>query len=106
MSLPFNEMHNKIGAQIGVTIGDLMPYPKLAQLQDRQALADHIRNVTYALEPSVRRRPMPATGAAAGAASARLQAPGAPREPVAHVGVRLTPKATSAITASRPCLVS
>ena len=53
MSLLFNEVHNKIGARIGVTIGEVVPYPMLAHLQDRQALADHLRQVTYALEPNL-----------------------------------------------------
>ena len=45
----FNEVQNKIGAAIGVTIGDLVPYPAIAHLRDRQAMADHLRALTYAL---------------------------------------------------------
>ncbi len=48
-SLFFNEVQNKIGATIGVSIGEVMPYPTLAHIRDRQALADHLRTVTYAL---------------------------------------------------------
>jgi putative hemolysin len=45
----FNEVQNKIGATIGVTIGDLVPYAAIAHLRDRQAMADHLRARTYAL---------------------------------------------------------
>lgn len=45
----FNEVQNKIGATIGVSIGDLVPYTALAQLPDRQAMADYLRALTYAL---------------------------------------------------------
>lgn len=48
-SLFFNEVHNKIGATIGVTIGDPVPYAAIAHLRDRQAMADHLRLLTYAL---------------------------------------------------------
>lgn len=48
-SLFFNEVHKKIGATIGVSIGEVITYPTVAHIADRQALADHLRAVTYAL---------------------------------------------------------
>jgi putative hemolysin len=48
-SLFFSEVKNKIGATVRVSIGEVMPYPTLAHIPDRQALADHLRTVTYAL---------------------------------------------------------
>lgn len=56
MSLLFNEVHNKIGARIGVTVGEVMPYSTLAHLPDRQALADHLREATYSLNARDGRR--------------------------------------------------
>lgn len=48
-SLFFNEVYNKIGATIGVSIGEVVPYAAIAHLRDRQAMADHLRALTYAL---------------------------------------------------------
>ena len=51
ISLLFNEVHNKIGATINVTIGDPIPYERSGMIRDRQALIDHIQDLTYALAP-------------------------------------------------------
>jgi putative hemolysin len=49
MALLFREVKNRIGTSLPVMIGDPIPYAALAQIADRQALADHLRRVTYAL---------------------------------------------------------
>ncbi|NQW09932.1 MAG: lysophospholipid acyltransferase family protein [Alphaproteobacteria bacterium] len=53
-SLLFKEVANKIGTDIRVRIGDVIPYDQLAHIRDRRALIDHLRSVTYDLaqEPS------------------------------------------------------
>ncbi len=56
-SLLFNEVHNKIGATIAVCIGEVVPYPALAHLRDRQAMADHLQALTYALPCALRSGP-------------------------------------------------
>lgn len=48
LSLFFQEVHNKIGAEIRVRIGDLVPYSTLATI-DRNQLMQHLRMLTYAL---------------------------------------------------------
>lgn len=53
----FNEVQNKIGATIGVTIGDVIPYAAIAHLRDRQAMADHLRALTYALPSVAQKQP-------------------------------------------------
>ena len=49
MVLLFREVKNRIGTTLPVVIGDPIPYSALAQITGRQALADHLRTLTYAL---------------------------------------------------------
>lgn len=49
MALLFREVKNRIGTVLPVFIGDPIPFSALARITDRQALADHLREVTYAL---------------------------------------------------------
>jgi putative hemolysin len=49
LSLLFKEVHDKIGGEIHVRIGDVMPYDKLSTIQDRHAFMDHLKDATYAL---------------------------------------------------------
>ncbi|MEO1089402.1 MAG: lysophospholipid acyltransferase family protein [Pseudomonadota bacterium] len=54
MSLLFHEVANKIGSRQRIEIGDLVPYVAMAELRDRQALADELRRRTYGLHPTPR----------------------------------------------------
>ena len=49
LSLIFHEVKARIGTLLPVVIGAPVPYPALAHLRDRQALADHLHAVVYAL---------------------------------------------------------
>jgi putative hemolysin len=49
ISLIFREVKARIGTILPVVIGKPIPYADLAHLRDRQALADHLRALTYAL---------------------------------------------------------
>lgn len=49
LSLLFKEVHDKIGSEIRVRIGDVIPYDMLATISDRYAFMDHLKNATYAL---------------------------------------------------------
>ena len=53
LSLLFKEVHDKIGSEIHVRIGDVMPYDKLSTIQDRHAFMDHLKDATYALGQGV-----------------------------------------------------
>ncbi len=52
LSLLFKEVHDRIGSEVFLRIGDVIPYERLAEL-DRAALMDHLREVTYALALSM-----------------------------------------------------
>jgi len=61
LSLFFKEVHDKIGSEIRLRIGEVIPYEKLAGM-DRKAFMEHLRAATYALASSTpearhRRRP-------------------------------------------------
>lgn len=49
LSLLFREVHRRIGSEIHVRIGDVIPYEQLATIADRQAFMNHLRQSTYAL---------------------------------------------------------
>ena len=46
-ALFFHEVRNKIGRDIHVTIGDLLPYPSLAPMKERQVLVDWLYEHVY-----------------------------------------------------------
>lgn len=48
LSLFFKEVHDKIGSEIRVRIGDVIPFDQLANL-DRKAFMAYLRTATYAL---------------------------------------------------------
>ena len=50
MSLLLNEVRNKMGKEIHLTIGDPIPFSKLASIKDRQQLLDHLKEITFGLE--------------------------------------------------------
>ncbi len=59
LSLLFKEVHNKIGSEIRVRIGDVVPYDALASITDRYAFMQHLRQMTYALGAGVPNPPKP-----------------------------------------------
>jgi putative hemolysin len=52
LSLIFREVKARIGTSLPVAIGAPIPFQEIAGIRDRQALADHLRAITYALEHS------------------------------------------------------
>src|SRR3954468_319733 len=48
LSLFFREVYDKIGSEIQVRVGDVIPYGELEKL-DRKDLMEHLRKATYAL---------------------------------------------------------
>ena len=48
LSLFFKEVYDKIGSEIQVRVGDVIPYTELEKL-DRKDLMEHLREATYAL---------------------------------------------------------
>lgn len=64
LSLLFKEVHDRIGSEIQLRIGDLVPFERLATIEDRQSFMDHLKDLTYALgagmpPPSKRRMKRP-----------------------------------------------
>jgi putative hemolysin len=57
ISLIFREVKARIGAVLPVVVGPHIPYGEIAHLRDRQALADHLRAVVYALASPDKRKP-------------------------------------------------
>jgi len=63
ISLIFHEVKARIGADLPVAVGAPIPFEDIAAIKDRQALADHLRALTYALAscaPLHRAKPPPA----------------------------------------------
>jgi putative hemolysin len=52
LSLFFKEVYDKIGSELRVRIGDVIPFSELAHL-DRTKLMEHLREKTYALGASI-----------------------------------------------------
>lgn len=50
LSLLLNEVKNKMGDPIKISIGDPIPFEDLQDIKDRQALLAHLRNLTFELE--------------------------------------------------------
>lgn len=53
LSLLLNEVRNKIGKKILISIGDPIPFATIAHLKDRQQLLDHLRQVTESLSAEI-----------------------------------------------------
>ncbi|MEM7655454.1 MAG: lysophospholipid acyltransferase family protein [Bacteroidota bacterium] len=49
MGMLLNEVRNKMGRQIRLTVGDPIPFEALAPIRDRQALIDELRKITFEL---------------------------------------------------------
>ena len=59
LSLLFKEVHDKIGSEVRVRIGDVVPYDALANITDRYAFMQRLRELTYALGAGVQSPPKP-----------------------------------------------
>ena len=63
LSLLFKEVHDRIGSEVHVRIGEVIPYRELAAINDRQSFMQRLRDATYALGEHIpklrgrRRRP-------------------------------------------------
>ena len=53
LSLLFKEVHDRIGSEIRVRIGDAVPFDKLSSIDDRHAFMAHLKRMTYALGTNV-----------------------------------------------------
>ena len=59
LSLLFKEVHDRIGSEVRVRIGDVVPYDALANITDRYAFMQRLRELTYALGAGVQSPPKP-----------------------------------------------
>jgi putative hemolysin len=53
LSLLFKEVHDKIGSEIHLRIGPLLPYERLSGINDRQSFMDVLKDITYSLGETV-----------------------------------------------------
>jgi len=53
LSLLFKEVHDRIGSELHVRIGEAVPFEKLPATGDRQAFMRHLREMTYSLGEGV-----------------------------------------------------
>jgi hypothetical protein len=49
LSLLFKEVHDRIGSNIVMRLGDVIPYDRLATITDRVQFMNHLRDATYSL---------------------------------------------------------
>jgi len=57
LSLLFKEVHDRIGSEVRVRIGDVVPYDALSSITDRYAFMQRLRDLTYALGAGVQNPP-------------------------------------------------
>ncbi len=57
LSLLFKEVHDKIGSEIHLRIGDVTPYDKLESIDDRHEFMGYLKRMTYALGTDVPKPP-------------------------------------------------
>jgi putative hemolysin len=57
LSLLFKEVHDRIGTEVHVRVGEVIPYTKLATINDREKFMEHLRQATYALGEAMPKRP-------------------------------------------------
>jgi hypothetical protein len=56
LSLLFKEVHDRIGTEVPVRIGDVIPHATLAGINDRERFMDYLREATYKLGESMPKR--------------------------------------------------
>lgn len=59
LSLLFKEVHDKIGSELPIRIGQPVPFEKLPATTDRQEFMRHLREMTYRLGEGVHAPPKP-----------------------------------------------
>jgi putative hemolysin len=57
LSLLFKEVHDRIGTEVHLRLGELVPYERLAGINDRQSFMDLLKNITYSLGGDVPDKP-------------------------------------------------
>ncbi len=57
LSLIFKEVHNRIGGEVQIRLGELIPYDRLAGINDRQSVMDKLKEITYSLGDGVSGKP-------------------------------------------------
>jgi putative hemolysin len=53
LSLIFKEVHDRIGSEVQMRVGTVVPYDKLPSMADRQGFMAQLRDMTYALGEGV-----------------------------------------------------
>lgn len=53
LSLIFKEVHDRIGSDVHIKIGEVLPYDRLAGINDRQSVMDKLKEITYSLSDGV-----------------------------------------------------
>jgi putative hemolysin len=53
LSLLFKEVHDRIGSDVHIRLGDLIPYERIAGINDRQSVMDTLKDITYSLSDAV-----------------------------------------------------
>ena len=57
LSLLFKEVHDRIGTEVQLRLGERVPYERLAGINDRQSFMDLLKNITYSLGGEVPQEP-------------------------------------------------
>jgi putative hemolysin len=53
LSLLFKEVHDRIGSDVQIRLGDLISYERIAGINDRQSVMDTLKDITYSLGDGV-----------------------------------------------------
>ncbi len=53
LSLLFREVRRRMGQEINMAIGNVLPFSQLCDFENGQALVDHLRETTYALKEEI-----------------------------------------------------
>ena len=53
LSLIFKEVHDRIGSDVHIRIGEVLPYERIAGINDRQSVMDKLKEITYSLGDGV-----------------------------------------------------
>ncbi len=53
LSLLFKEVHDRIGSDVHIRLGEVIPYERIAGINDRQSVMDTLKDITYSLGEAV-----------------------------------------------------
>ncbi|HEY0105181.1 MAG TPA: lysophospholipid acyltransferase family protein, partial [Rhizomicrobium sp.] len=53
LSLLFKEVHDRIGSEVHIRLGDVLAYERIAGINDRQSVMDRLKEITYSLGEAV-----------------------------------------------------